>query len=167
MDNLPTGMRLLLGTYCKEEKHPSNGGRSYLHNFWEPVLAVFLNAGGGAAGLSRSIPFWDFWGAPQSQKVSMHGDMLELYPSIDKWRQYSCKIHTGHNFSHWEIHLDDLFNLFLNRIAFPKAIGAEVRAFIYNCNPNLEKQHSPSQLCRVEKRLGLTMKIGSTTSKEA
>ena len=78
-----------------------------------------------------------------------------------------AKLHTGNKFAIPEIHGNDLFNLVLYRIAFPKAIGVEVRAFIKNRNPNLEKEHSPSQLCRAEKRLGISMKVGSTTSKEA
>jgi hypothetical protein len=130
------------------------------------VLAVFLYAGCGAAGL-----------------VALCSEILEEICAIKK---FSCmgtcqnyihqrlnegniltKLHIGNKFAQQEIHGDDLFNLALYQIAFPKAIGVEVLAFIYNCNPNLEKQHSPSQLCRVEKRLGLTMKVGSTTSKEA
>jgi hypothetical protein len=78
-----------------------------------------------------------------------------------------AKLHTGNQFAQLEIHGDDLFHLVLYQIAPPKAIGAEVWAFIYNCNPNLKNQLSPFQLCRAEKRLGLTMKVGSTSVEHA
>ena len=64
-----------------------------------------------------------------------------------------AKLHTGNKFAKREIYGDDLFNLVLHRIAFPKAIGMEVRAFIKNHNPQLEKEHSVSQLRESRKDL--------------
>jgi hypothetical protein len=96
-----------------------------------------LNAGGSAAGL-----------------VALHS---EIFEEIRKMKKFPCMgtcqnyihqwlnegniltiLHTGNKFTQQEIHGDDLFNLVLYQIAFPKAIGVKVWAFIYNCNPNLE-----------------------------
>ena len=166
MDDLPKGTRLPLGTRRKGEKHPSNGGRPYSQDYREQVLEIYLGAGGGAAGLEAlRVDVFN-----QLRAVKKFPCMGTCRNYIHQWHSEGnilAKIHTGNKFAQRKIHGDDLFNLALYRIAFPKAIGAEVRAFIYNRNPNLEKEHSPSQLSRAEKRLGLSLKVGSTTSKLA
>lgn len=129
-------------------------------------MTIYLNAGGGAAGMHalQEVVFEDL----RQQKK---------FPSMSSCRRYIHQYHgegntlamrhTGNKFSVREIQGDDLFHLALYRIAFPKALGVEVRAFIFNRNPDLEYAHSPSQLYRAEMRIGLTMKMGSSTSKEA
>jgi len=129
MDDLPMGTRLPLGTRRKEENHPSNRGRPYSQDSWEQVLAVYLNAGGGAAGLEalRTEVFEDL------RAVKKFSCMLTCRRYIHQWHNEGnilSKLHTGNKFSQREIHGDDLFHLVLYWIAFPKVIGAEVRAIL-------------------------------------
>jgi hypothetical protein len=84
------------------------------------VLAAFLNAGGGAAGL----------GALHSEifeelcKVKTFPCMGTCRSYIHQWMNKGnnlAKLHTGNKFVQWEIHGDNLFYLVLYQIAFPKA----------------------------------------------
>ncbi len=138
-----------------------------MQDYQEQVLAVYLNAGGSAAGLEAlcSEIFEELYAI---KKFPCMGTCWNyIHPQWQHKGYIITKLHTRNKFAQWEIHGDDLFHLVLCQIAFTKAIGVEVRAFIYNHNPNLEKEHSLSQHCRVEKRLGLTMKVGSTKSNKA
>ena len=60
----------------------------------------------------------------------------------------------------------DLFNLSLFRAGKPKAYIDEARAFVNSRNPS-NTPYSRSQIYRAEERLGLTRKVGSTTSELA
>jgi len=138
MDDLPTGTRRPLGTRRDEEKHPSRGGRPYSQDLREMVITIYTTHGEGVAGLQ----------ALASEEIEILRQQKK-FPCMSTCRRYIrqwhnegnilAKLHTGNK--------------------------AEVCAFIYNRNPNLEKEHSPSQLSRAEKRLGLSLKVGSTTSK--
>lgn len=70
---------------------------------------------------------------------------------------------TGNKESTREINGDDLVHLALFRLVRPKAYLAEVKAYIHNRNPN-NLPYSDSQIHRAELRLGLFMKVASTTS---
>jgi hypothetical protein len=59
-----------------------------------------------------------------------------------------------------------LFNLTLFRLIWPKAYICEVKAYINNMNPD-NQTYSDSQISRAEQRLGLWLKVGSTTSDQA
>lgn len=73
---------------------------------------------------------------------------------------------TGNFFSAREINGVDLFNLTLYRLIRPKAYLCEVIAYIHNMNPAIIP-YSKSQVYRAEERLGLWLKVGSTTSNQA
>ena len=107
------------------------------------MLAVFLNAGGSAAGLValRSEIFEELW---EFKKFPCIGTCRVYIHQCMNEGNVLAKLQNVNKFAQWEIHGDDLFNLVLHQIAFPKAIGVEVWAFIYNCNLNIKKQHSPS-----------------------
>jgi hypothetical protein len=109
------------------------------------VLAVFLNAGGAAAELG-ALHSEIFGELREVKKFPCMGTChIYIHQLMDEGN-ILAKLYTGHKFAQQEIHGDDLFHLVLCQIAFPKAIEAEVWAFIFNCNPNLEKEHSLSQL---------------------
>ena len=63
----------------------------------------------------------------------------------------------------------DCILLALYRVAFPKAIAAEINAFLFRANYGslLFRFYSPSQISECEQRLGLTRKRGSTTAFQA
>ena len=166
MDDLPTGTRRPLGTRRDEEKHPSRGGRPYSQDLREMVMSVYMINGGGVAGL-QALASEEFENLRQHKKFPCMSTCRRYIHQFHDEGNILAKLHTGNKFAKREIHGFDLFNLVLYRIAFPKAIGMEVRAFIKNRNPQLEKEHSASQLSRAEKRLELSLKVGSTTSKEA
>ena len=73
---------------------------------------------------------------------------------------------TGNFFSEREINGIDLFNLTLFRLIRPKAYISEVIAYIHNMNRAIDL-YSLSQVSRAEDRLGLWLKVGSTTSNQA
>ena len=73
---------------------------------------------------------------------------------------------TGNKFSKREVQGEDLFNLTLYRMIRPKAYIDEVRAYVHNMNPD-NLPYSRSQIVRAEQRLGLSRKVGSSTSNEA
>ena len=74
-----------------------------------------------------------------------------------------AKRKTGNHFSQREVHGQDLVNLALFRVMRPKAYLYEVAAYIHNRNP-ANPPYSNSQIYRAECRLGLSRKVGSTTS---
>jgi len=76
------------------------------------------------------------------------------------------KRHTGNHHAERAVHAVDLVNLALFRLVHPKAYISEVRAYIYNRNP-INPPYSQSQICLAEVKLGLRMKVDSTTSSKA
>jgi hypothetical protein len=70
---------------------------------------------------------------------------------------------TGNIFSQREISGVDLFNLTLFCLFWPKAYLCEVVAYVHNMNP-INQPYSNSQILRAEQRLGLWLKVGSTSS---
>ena len=76
------------------------------------------------------------------------------------------KRHTGNRHSQREVNGVDLVNLAIFRMVHPKAYINEVRAYIHNRNL-INRPYSMSQIFRAEQRLGLSRKVGSTTSSEA
>ena len=76
------------------------------------------------------------------------------------------KRHSGNRRSEREIQGIDLVQLSLFRLVHPKAYIDEVRAYIHNRNP-ANMPYSRSQICRAEVKLGLWMKVASSTSCEA
>ena len=63
----------------------------------------------------------------------------------------------------------DLVLLAMYRIVYPKAISAEVNAFLYcvNFGNPFFSFYSPSQISRTEESIGILRKRGSTTSNQA
>jgi hypothetical protein len=76
------------------------------------------------------------------------------------------KRHIGNIFSQQEINGVDLFNLTLFHLIWPKAYICKVKAYVNNMNPD-NQPYSGSQISRAEQRLGLWLKVGSTTSDQA
>ena len=73
---------------------------------------------------------------------------------------------TGNNRAIRELQGFDLSNLALVRAFLPKSRLHEVKAFVFTANP-INRPHSNSQLCRAEKRIGLSRKAASTTAHDA
>jgi len=76
------------------------------------------------------------------------------------------KRHSGNRISEREVNGVDLVNLAIFRLVHPKAYIDEVRAYVHNRNP-VNPPYSRSQICRAEERLGIGLKVASTTSNEA
>ena len=76
------------------------------------------------------------------------------------------RIAAGNKFSKREIHGQDLINCAFYRHIYPKAYIDAVMAYAHNRNPT-EAPYSISQVHRAEVRLGLWLKVGSSTADEA
>jgi hypothetical protein len=148
--------RAPLGTRRESQSHPSNGGsRGYSQDIREQVISMWQNGDDIAAP----------WLIPLRAQ--------RKFPSLKtcrRWiRQFQQEGHarakrsTGNHFSQREVHGQDLVNLALYRMVRPKAYLYEVAAYIHNRNP-ASPPYSNAQIFRAEVRLGLTRKVGSTTS---
>jgi hypothetical protein len=73
---------------------------------------------------------------------------------------------TGNIFSQRQIDGVGLFNLTLFRLIQPKVYLSEVKAYIHSINGAIQP-YSNSQITWAEQRLGLWLKVGSTTSDQA
>ena len=154
------GVRLPNGTRQLDRPHASRGGRPYPKEVREMVLAIWQQGGYEAL----NTPHYN--GLRANHKFP-HMDTckrwIDLYQSAG---HVLPKRDTGNHESQREINGVDLVNLALFRIVRPKAYIDEVRAYINNRNPT-QRPYSRSQVVRAEHRLGLWLKVGSTTSNEA
>jgi hypothetical protein len=95
--------------------------------------------------------------------------MSTCYRWIDQYNQLGHvlpKRHTGNHRAERELHGQALSQLALFRCVKPKATIDEVRAYLYNIDPNVEP-YSQSQIHRAETLLDLFRKRASTTSFKA
>ena len=102
------------------------------------------------------------------QKKFPHYDTCQRWIQIYKEADHVLpKRATGNKFSQREVKGQDLFNLALFRLAFPKAYIDEVRAYLHNRNPANEPYSWSQIFVRAGQRLGLWLKVASTTADEA
>lgn len=159
------GVRLPNGVRRPPTKHASRGGNPYPDEMRQQVLAMWQNGGGVNGG-------YDALDTPQLQQLRLQ----KKFPHLDTCKRW-IRIHqqeghvrpkraTGNAFSTREIQGEDLVHLALFRLIRPKAYVDEVRAYLHNRNPAVDP-YSKSQVSRAEKRLGLYLKVGSSTSDEA
>ena len=102
----------------------------------------------------------------------------QLYPHHDTLRRWEedeqtlghfrpcCR--TGNKFGSRLVG-QDLIMLALYRVAYPKAIAAEINSFLYRANIGNElfSFYSPSQISKAEECIGMSRKKGSTTAYQA
>lgn len=151
------GIRAPVGVHVEEEKHPSRGGNAYSQEMREMVISMYIS-GGLQVFKSSAIR------RLQLRNKFPHKDTIKRW--VDQYNEVGhClpKKATGNHRSQREIKGIDLFHLALFRRFFPKAYIDEVIAFINNMNPAVPP-YSRSQVVRAESRLGLTNKVGSSTS---
>lgn len=163
---LTDGVRLPLGTRIIPTKHARNGGNPYPTESRQMAISLWENAGGDNGGFAA-------FRTPQIMQLRLDGDFPHETSTVRRWikthQNYGHvlpKRATGNLFLVREVDGIDLVNLTLFRLIRPKANIDEVRAYIHNRNPDVEP-YSPSQICRAEQRLGITRKVGSTTSIDA
>lgn len=154
------GIRLPNGIFVPERPHASRGGKPYPQEMREQVIA--MHQSGGMEALKT-----DMINNLRAQRKFPHLDTCK------RWiRQHQTvghvlpKRHTGNHHSTRELHGINLFQLAFFRMCKPKATIAEAIAYISNRNP-LIQPYCDSQIHRAEERLGLSRKVGSTTSEEA
>ena len=143
--------------------HPSGPGRrtGYDQHFRGFVLAV------RQAGITREQLqlFTQFRAQHEYPSLRSERRWEELLATLGHYRQ--CR-RTG-NERATVLRDHDCILLALYRMAFPKAMAAEINAFLYRANfGNLDfRFYHPSQITKCEKRIGLTRKRGSTTAFQA
>ena len=135
-------------------------GKPYPQETREQVIAIFQS--GGMKALK----------APHLQPLRYQ----KKFPSLKTCRRYVKQFQqegnvlpkrpTGNDYSKREIHGQDLINLALYRVIRPKAYIDELCAYIHNQNPT-NPPYSRSQIHRAEERLGLSLKVASSTSELA
>ncbi len=159
------GIRPPLGTRVASKPHARNGGNPYPPETREMVYQLWENGGGEIGGYSALR-------TPQLLELRQQGHFPHMN-TVKNWiKQRERTGHllpkraTGNIFATREVDGQDLVNLTLIRLVRQKATIDEVRAYIHNRNPAVHP-YSPSQIHRAEKRLGLSRKVGSTTSTEA
>jgi len=160
------GVCLPYGTRVAPRPHASRGGRPYGKEMREYVIALWSNLGQGDAALEH---------------LRTDPGLLQLraqhkFPHFDtckRWiRQFELEGHvrpkraTGNRMSESEVRGVDLVNLAIFRMVHPKAYQVEAQAYIHNRNP-ANRPYSLPQITRAEQRLGLWLKVGSTTSDDA
>ena len=143
--------------------HPSGSGRfdGYEQHFRGFAMAV-RQAGLNHEELQLFTPFRAQHDFPS---LRSEGRWEERLAALGHYRQYR---RTG-NRRATVLRDHDCILLALYRVAFPKAMAAEINAFLYRANfGNLDfRFYSPSQISECEKRIGLTRKRGSTTAFQA
>lgn len=154
------GVRLPNGTRVVPTKHASRGGRAYPKEMREQVLEYYLHGGMDALETPTLNNL-------RHQNKFPHINTCKRWIAIYNSEGHVLpKRHTGNHHAEREVHAVDLVNLALFRLVHPKAYIDEVRAYIHNRNP-INRPYSRSQICRAEVKLGLWMKVASTTSSEA
>ena len=156
------GIRLPLGTRIADRSHARNGGRPYDKETREQVLQIWQNNGGDNGGL-------DALDTPHYNQLQFQGKFPALI-TIERWvdtfkneGHVLPKRATGNAFATREIQGEDLVQLAIYRLVRPKAYLDEVIAYLHN-RDTTKDPYSQSQVNRAEKRLGLWLKVGSTTS---
>ena len=126
----------------------------------EQVISVWKNGGMDALRTPRLV-------ALRHQHQFPRLDSCKMWTVIFQTEGHVLpKRHNVKKYSEHEIQRQDLANLVILRLVHPKALIDEVRAYVHNRNPAI-RSYSPSQICRAEERLGLWLKVTSTTSNEA
>ncbi len=143
------------GTFKTAPSLPSRGGRPYSN---EVRLGVIHRWQTGQSLVSPDLQDLRDQGVYPSQQTCRNwiNQFIE-YGHIDPM----C--HTGNHRATREVRGDDLTQLALFRTVNPKATIHEIRAFLFNLRQNEVPLYSISQICRAEKLLGLSNKVGSTT----
>jgi hypothetical protein len=156
------GLRLPLGTRVTKTKHARRGGNPYPPEMRETVRALWLDGGNAAL---RTPALDQLWMQNPSQFLHFTTCMswIQIHLAAGHVRP---KRPTGNIFSQREVNGVDLFNLTLFRLIRPKAYICEVKASVSNMNPD-NQPYSDSQISPAEQRLGLWLKVGSTTSDQA
>ena len=156
------GIRLPLGTRVPDRIHARNGGNPYPKEMREMVLQVWLNSGGDNGGL-------DALDTPHYNQLRFQGKFPAMI-TIERWIEIHKneghvlpKRATGNAHSSREIQGEALVQLAIYRLVRPKAYLDEVIAYLHNRDP-ANMPYSQSQVIRAEHRLGLWLKVGSTTS---
>ncbi|KAL7526315.1 hypothetical protein ACHAXR_001422 [Thalassiosira sp. AJA248-18] len=159
------GVRVPNGTRIGDTRHASAGGRPYPKETREMVIQMWTDAVGNHGGLTAlRTPQLD---ALRANRKFPHLDTCKRWIRIHNTEGHvRPKRHTGNNHSEREVQGVDLDNLALFRMVRPKAYLDEVRAYVHNRNP-VNRPYSRSQICRAENKLGLWLKVASTTSGEA
>ena len=154
-------MRPPLGTFTVVTKHASNGGNPYPKEIREQVEAIYdLGEADGGVGGYNALR------APEFEQLRQQKN----FPAMSTCRKYMKRRQThghtrptratGNKFSTRGVHGQDLVNLTIFRVAKPIAHLDEVIAYLSNRNPHI-MPYSQSQVCRAEKRIGLSRKVGS------
>ena len=156
----PDGVRLPYGVRRADTPHACRGGRPYPKEMREMVIEEWRNGGIEALETPRYNALRDRHKFPHMltcrRWIQLYQDSGNVLP----------KRHTGNRHSEREVQGVDLVNLAIFRLVRPKAYIDEVRAYLNNRNPNV-RPYSRSQIVRAEQRLGLWMKVASSTSNEA
>jgi hypothetical protein len=149
-DKAPLGMRR------ESQSHPSNGGnRGYSLDIREQFIQMHLN--GDDLEAVWLVPLRAQYKFPSLKTCKQ---WIEQYQREGHLR---AKHQTGNHFSTREVQGEDLVNLALYRLVRPKAYLYEVAAYIHNRKP-ANPPYSKSQIYHAERRLGLSRKVGSSSS---
>lgn len=150
----------LRGVRVPDRRHASRGGRAYPKEVRELVIQMILN-GGIAAVKTQQINIL------RAQKkfpcLKTCKRWLRQYLTVGNVRPLR---QTGNKPSEREIKGEALFQLAFYRAIKPDAYLYEIKAYLHDRFPNTPP-YSDSQIVRAEKRLGLSRKASSRTSKEA
>ena len=154
-------IRPVLCTSVAEELHPSYGlGRAYSQDFCQSVMFMRLNT--------------------PDELLSPHiieQQQAKTFPSnrtINRWIRRLNQLEHFHPYqktsnkrAEREIRNKDLVDLSLYCAVLPKAFLYEVRAHLFNRNPEMGTPYSNSQVHHAKKKLNLTRKAASTTAYKA
>ena len=154
-------VRLPLGTREEATKHPSRGGNPYSQEYRLLVISIYQEGGWQAL----CTPEYDALRA--LKKFPCRSTCKSWIRLQEHYGHIFPKRKSGNKFSTREITGVDLFNLTIcYRMMRPKAYINEVRAYVNNMNP-ANPPYLHSQIHRAEQKLGLSRKVGSSTSVEA
>jgi hypothetical protein len=156
------GLRLPLGTRVTETKHAMRGGNPYPPEMREMARALWLDGGNAALRTPTLDQLW-MQNPPQFPHFPTSMSWIQIHLAAGMVRP---KRHTGNIFSQREINGVDLFNLTLFHLIRPKVCICKVKAYVNNMNPD-NQPYSDSQTSRAEQRLGLWLKVCSTTFDQA
>lgn len=153
---MPDPPRPRLQTDSDPEKPPSNGGNPYSQDTREIVMNAHDNGDLGSEAFQRMR---------QDNIVPVPRTILRYIRRREDLGHFRSYRPTGNNHAHVLRH-DDLIMLAIWRVLYPRATHAETNAFLWEANGRT-RLYDPSQLSRAEQRLGLSMKRGSVTARQA
>ena len=154
-------IRPLLCTTVAEELHPSYGlGRPYSQDFCQSVMFMHLNTPDKLLS-PHIIVQQQAKTFPSKRTINHWIRRLNWLGHVRPYRK------TGNKRAEREIQNEDLVELSLYCAVLPKAFLYEVRAHLFNRNPEMGTPYSNSQVHCAEKKLNLTRKAASTTAYKA